>query len=216
LRGDGQAAPEAVSAGRQQQAIDALIATLDPSILQLPPQLIAMIPPRPPNNPKSRETFRGASGIVFDAKSPAASSVALTLNVLLNPSRAARLEQGGTPGLVSVASDLLDATWQQKPAGGLTGAIQRQTNLQIMYALLKLAFNSAADSDVRAIALDAVDGLDTWLSRQSTKDSVLRAHYGFARFEIGRLRQDPSELSNVVPVVVPPGSPIGSFQTRTH
>jgi hypothetical protein len=216
LRGDGQAAPEAVPAGRQRQAIEALVATLDPSMLQLPQQLVAMIPPRPPSNPKSRETFSGANGIVFDAKSPAASSVALTLNVLLNPTRAARLGQAGSPGFVDVTVALLDATWRQKPVDGMTGAIQRQTNLQVMYALLGLAFNSAADSDARAISLDAVVGLDTWISRQSSKDSVLRAHYDFAQFEIDRLRQNPSELSNVAPIVVPPGSPIGSFQTRTH
>jgi hypothetical protein len=213
LRGDGQTAPQAVAAVRQQQAIDALIATLDPSMLQLPDKLVAMIPPRPPNNPKSRETFKGANGIVFDAKAPAASSVALTLKVLLNPSRAARLAQSGTPGLANLTRALLDATWHQKPADGMAALIQRQTNLQVMYALLELAFNSAADGEVRAIALDAVDGLDIWLSRQSTKDNLLKAHYGFARFEINRLRQDPSKLLSVPRVTVPPGSPIGSFQT---
>jgi hypothetical protein len=85
-----------------------------------------------------------------------------------------------------------------------------------MYALLGLAFNSAADGEVRAIALDAIDGLDIWLARQSSKDNILRAHYGFARFEIDRLRRDPSQIELVVPVTVPPGSPIGSFQTGNH
>lgn len=216
LRGDGQATPESVAAARQQQAIDSLIATLDPTVLQLPDQLVAMIPPRPPNNPKSRETFSGAKGVVFDAKAPAASSVALTLRVLLNPSRAARLAQTSAPGLVTVTDGLLDASWHQKPSGGMTGAIQRQTNLQVLYALLGLAFNPTADSDVRAIALHAVDGLDTWLSSQSPRDSVVQAHYGFAQFEIERLRRDPSQLSLVAPVTVPPGSPIGSFQTGTN
>jgi hypothetical protein len=74
----------------------------------------------------------------------------------------------------------------------------------------------AADSEVRAIALNAVDCLDTWLSRQSPKDSVVEAHYVFARFEIDRLRRDPSQFSLVAPVTVPPGSPIGSFQTGTN
>jgi len=215
-RGDAQALPRIVSEERQRQAIDALIATLDPAALQLPDQLVAMIPPRPPNNPKSRETFSGASGVVFDAKSPARSSVALTLKVLLDPTRAARLAQNGAPGLFDLSSALLEASWYQKPASGMTGAIQRQTNLQIMYAILGLAFNSAADGEVRALALDTIDGLDKWLARQSEKDSTLRAHHRFARFEIDRLRRDPSELSNVAPVTVPPGSPIGSFQSRTH
>ena len=207
LRGDGQPAPATVSAERQQQAIDALIATLDPSVLQLPDTIVAMIPPRPPGNPKSRETFSGANGIVFDAKAPAASAVAMTLSVLLEPSRAARLASTGAPGLHAVTGGLLDATWKSKRSG----TIERQTERQVMYALLALAFNPAADGEVRAIALAALDDLDSWLSRQSPKDSVLGAHYKFARFEIQRLKNDPSEIEQLAPVVIPPGSPIGSL-----
>jgi hypothetical protein len=216
LRGDGQSAPKPVAAGRQREAINALIATLDPAMLQLPDELVATIPPRPPDNPKSRETFTGATGVVFDAKAPAASAVALTLKILLEPSRATRLEQTGTPGLVAVTDALLYASWYRKPAEGMTGAIQRQTEMQVLYAMLGLAFNASADAAARAIALDAVQGLDVWLSRQSPKESVMRAHYGFARFEIDRLRSDPSQLEQVKPVTVPPGSPIGSYQTGIH
>ena len=63
---------------------------------------------------------------------------------------------------------------------------------------------------------DADSGLDNWISRQSPKATVMRAHYGFARFEIERLKRDPLQLELMVPVTVPPGSPIGSFQTSTH
>ena len=111
VRGDGQATPRPVDDLRQRQAIDALIATLDPSVLQLPEKLVATIPPRPPNNPKSRETFSGANGVVFDAKSPARSSVALTLRVLLDPSRAARLAQNGAPGLFDLTNAPYTVTW---------------------------------------------------------------------------------------------------------
>jgi len=82
--------------------------------------------------------------------------------------------------------------------------------------LLGLAFDASADREVRSIALDAVDGLNTWLSRQSPKDTILRAHFGFARFEIDRLQRDPALLELVAPTIVPPGGPIGSFQTRTQ
>jgi hypothetical protein len=216
LRGDGQELPTAVDAARQEQAINALLATLDPAILRLPDELLAQITPRPPNNGKSRETFTGSTGIIFDAKSPAASSVAMTLAVLLEPSRAARLAQSGAPGFVTVTSGLLDASWYRKPSGGMIGAIQRQTNMQVLYALLGLAFNANADGEVRAIALDAVASLDDWLDDQSPKDAVLRAHYGFARFEIERLLDDPDLLQLIAPVTVPPGGPIGSFQTSIH
>jgi len=211
LRGDGQALPQAVSPERQLQAISALLATLDPAMLRLPDGLLALIPPRPPNNSKSRETFSGATGILFDAKSPAASAVAMTLRVLLEPSRAARMLQNGSPDFVALTSALLDASWRQKIPGGMTGAIQRQTNMQVLYALLGLAFDPVADGEVRAIALDAVTGLDDWLARQSPKDTILRSHYSFARFEIERLRRDPSQLQLLPPVTVPPGGPIGSL-----
>jgi hypothetical protein len=210
LRGNKQPAPTPVPAERQQQAIDALIATLDPAVLELPDAIVALIPPRPPGNPKSRETFSGANGIVFDSKAPAASAAAMTLKVLLEPSRAARLANTTAPGLDAVTNALLDTTWKKKTSG----AIERQTQRQVMYALLALAFNPAADGEVRAITLAAVDNLDTWLSRQSPKDSVLSAHYRFARFEIQRLRNNPSQIEQLTPVVIPPGSPIGSYSDQ--
>jgi len=216
LRGDGQPLQEPVTAGRQQQAIDALIATLDPKLLSLPDDLAVMISPRPPNNPKSRETFSGATGVVFDTKAPAASAVAMTLAVLLEPSRAARLAQTGTPGFGTVPKALINASWRARQAPGSAGAIQRQTNLQVLYALFRLAFNPAADSDVRAIALDTINSLGTWLSRQSPKSDVLNAHFRFAQFEIDRLLGDPAQIDVLVPVTVPPGSPIGSYQTSIH
>jgi hypothetical protein len=138
----------------------------------------------------------------------------MTLNVLLEPSRAARLANTGMPGFDAVTDALLDATWKKKTAGGMAGAIERQTERQVMYALLGLAFNPAADGEVRAIALAAVGDLDNWLSRQSPKDAVQSAHYGFARSEIERLRKDPSQLSQLAPVVIPPGSPIGSYSSQ--
>jgi hypothetical protein len=216
LRGDGQPLQVSVAAARQQQAIDALIATLDPKVLGLPDELTAMISPRPPNSPKSRETFTGTTGVIFDAKAPAASAVAMTLAVLLEPSRTARLTQTGAPGFDSVLKALMNASWRSKQAGGSAGAIQRQTNLQVLYALFRLAFNSAADSDVRAIALETINSLDTWLSRQSPKSDVLNAHFRFAKFEINRLLGDPAQIEALIPVTVPPGSPIGSYQTSIH
>ncbi len=216
LRGDGQPLQVSVAAARQQQAIDALIATLDPKVLGLSDELTAMISPRPPNNPKSRETFSGTTGVIFDAKAPAASAVAMTLAVLLEPSRAARLSQTGTPGFSTVPEALINASWRSKQVGGSAGAIQRQTNLQVLYALFRLAFNPAADNDVRAIALETINTLGSWLSRQSPKSDVLNAHFHFAQFEIDRLLGDPAQIEALVPVTVPPGSPIGAYQTSIH
>jgi hypothetical protein len=153
------------------------------------------------------------TGLIFDTVAPAASAVALTLQVLLDPVRAARMARSGAPGFGTVCDKLLDATWRVKPAAGLAGVIQRQTNLQVLYGLLRLALDTTVDVHARTVALDVLAGLDRWLSRQSPRDTAIRAHYDFARFEMERLRRDPAQLEIIANVVVPPGSPIGSNET---
>ena len=212
LRGDGQQAARPVALKKQQQAIDALLRTLDADMLALPDELLALIPPRPPGNMKSRETFSGGTGVVFDATAPAASAVTLTLNVLLDPSRAARLSQAGGPGFNTVLDGLMAATWRTPREDGTIGAIQRQTNIQVMHGLLRLAFDPEANDDVRALALRSIDGLLDWLERQSPRSALWNAHYRFAQFEINRLLADPAQIEQLTPVTVPPGSPIGSYQ----
>ena len=73
-----------------------------------------------------------------------------------------------------------------------------------------------ADGDVRAIALASITDLSDWLARQSPKSDAWRAHYRFARFEIDRLLADPSQIDALQPVTIPPGSPIGSIESRIH
>ena len=210
VRGDAQASQRPVPVARQQQAIDALLATLDPEVLVLPEKLVELITPRVPNNPKSRETISGATGINFDPAAPARAAVALTLEILLDPSRAARLERAGAPGFDAVVEGLLDASWRDTPRAGVRGAIQRQKNMQVLYGLLGMAHDVAADVDVRARALAAVQNLDAWLARRAPRDAATRAHYALAQHEIARLLADPAALEKLVPPDAPPGSPIGS------
>jgi hypothetical protein len=209
LRADPQADARPVAVARQQQAIDALLATLDPSVLSLPKSLLDAITPRVPNNPRSRETFAGTTGINFDAIAPARSSVALTLQVLLDPARAARLERAGSIGFEAIAQGLLSASWYAEPGSGIEAAIQRQTNMQVLYGLMALAFDEGADGDVRAQAYASVSELQDWLSGRSARDRAARAHYRFAEQEIRRLMNNPDAIETLIPATVPPGSPIG-------
>ena len=80
----------------------------------------------------------------------------------------------------------------------------------VLYGLLGLALDGAADSDARALALSAVSELERWLAKRSARDATLDAHYAFARHEIRRLLDDPAAIENLMPVAAPPGSPIGS------
>ena len=211
LRGDGQPGPTPVAPGRQREAIDALVATLDADVLRLPDGIAEMIPPQPTGYGRTRESFASPTGVVFDPLAPAASAAALTLEVLLHPERAARMSRGGAPGFDEVVNTLLKATWFPSPMTRIQfDGLQRQTNLQVLDGLLRLAVDASADPAARAVALNGVMRI-----RGRTDQSVgigggVEAFLRLARLRIDRVLDDPSLLDTAPAVVVPPGSPIGS------
>lgn len=211
LRGDGQPATATVETPVQREAIDALVATLDPAFLRLPDGLAASIPPRPPGHPATRELFARPTGPTFDPLAPAAAGATLTIEVLLDPARAARLVRNGRPGFDEVLDRLLAATWYRgdPPQAGIDAAIHRQTSRLVLDALLRLAVHEAADPAVRGLALDAVEDLDDWLAGRASSERAVQAHWRLARASIDRMRSDPADVAGRPAVPVPPGSPIG-------
>ena len=211
LRGDGQPEQVAVSEAQQLQAIDALMATLQPDVLRLPAGIAERIPPRPPGFPRSRETFTGATGITFDPLAPAASSTSLTLEVLLDPERAARMNRNGKPGFKKLLNELLAATWYAAtPQSARYDALQQQTNLLVLNGLMRLAVDSNADHTVVADSLQAIDKVHAITDASPQLNPELRGFFSLARTRIERMWADPASVENLPAVTVPPGSPIGS------
>jgi hypothetical protein len=218
LRGDGQDVTAMVDADRQKTAIAILLHTLSPTVLRLPEELIDLLPPRPPGFAKTRETFPSDTGPVFDPFGAAESAVALTLEVLLDPTRAARMiaanaRQADLPGFGELTESLLRATWFSRQRTDVDGEIQRATNSLVLERLLVLSENVEADAQVRAIAHDTISQLDQWLTARIGRenDPDWRAHFRLARHQIERVRHDPASLETLLPVTPPPGSPVGDF-----
>jgi hypothetical protein len=221
MRGDGQAPSEPVPPERQRQAIAALLKTLSPGVLRLPENLLRLIPPRPPGYPKSRETFPTRTDKIFEPFGAADSAVALTLDVVLEPSRAARLiathaRNPASPGFAELVDELLAATWLADHHAGLEGELQRAADNQVLERLMMLVADEAVDPQARAIALDAIERLDQWLAERVTvaRDVDWRAHFRFGRFRIRQLHDDPSSIRQLEPVAAPPGEPIGTTVDR--
>lgn len=216
LRGDGQPAVTPVEPARQRAAIQALLGTLSPDVLRLPERLLPLLPPRPPGYPETRELFPSFTGATFDPLGPAASSIALTLEVLLEPSRAARLDRAhalnpDSPGFAEVLDALLDASWRAQRRSGIDGALQRAVNDQVLVRLLKLGGDLSVDPSVQAAAIAAVNELDGWLGAQirNERDASWRAHYERGASVIRRLREEPGAIAQLELPEPPPGSPIG-------
>ena len=217
MRGDGQSKPITVTPERQQAALDALLGTLDPGILMLPQSVIDIIPPRPPGHALTRESFSRNTGVTFDPLAPAASSISLTLDVLLNKQRAARLNalhsaNPGLPGFADVLNELTRVGWYGERQTEVAGAIQRITADQLLNHLISLANDNGANFQVRAQAFMAIEEWDDFLASQkrSKTDSDWYAFYAKARQTIALMMRDPGSFKNGQSQPVPPGSPIGN------
>ena len=91
VRGDNQISNQVVDSEKQRNALNALIETLHPEFLQIPTNIVELIPPKPIGYGKTRESFKGKTGPVFDPLSAAESSADATLSFLLHPQRVSRL-----------------------------------------------------------------------------------------------------------------------------
>jgi hypothetical protein len=217
MRGDGQTAPVVVGAAKQQAAINALLNALEPELLMLPQSIVDAIPPRPPGHPRDRESFSRHTGVIFDPLSPAASAVQLTLDVLLNRQRAARMnlfnaKDASLPGFESVLNALNNSSWYDRHQSGIPAAIQRMTNTQVLHAQMALAADDLSSEQVRAQALMSIQQFNQWLGKQKSSklDDDWSAHYAKTKQDIGLWMDDPSKLSPGNSETVPPGSPIGN------
>jgi len=216
LRGDGQPLPVTVDGDRQRAAIQALLDAMDPTLLALPEELLATIPPRPPGHALSRESFARETGVTFDPLAPAASAVSLVLDVLLHTERAARMNafaasDPGLPGFGELLGALVESSWRSARRGSMQGAIQRATGYQVLQRLLALVPDPGASSEARGQALAAIRELDLWLAREAERrlNPEWSAHYGLARHEIALFLADPERLAPPSKRQAPPGSPIG-------
>ncbi len=144
--------------------------------------------------------------------------MALTLDVLLEPTRAARMiagnaRQAGMPGFGELTESLVRATWFSRQRPGTDGEIQRVTNSLVLERLMLLSINQEADEQVQAIAFDRINELDSWLATRLAVETRRRwrAHYRLARHKIKRTLEDRASLETLVPVTPPPGSTIGNY-----
>jgi Met-zincin/Domain of unknown function (DUF5117) len=216
VRGDGQLITKEISPQEQRRALNALLATIKPDELVLPQRVLDMIPPPPEGYPRTRETFSGRTGLTFDALGPAEAMASLTVGLILNPQRDARLVEhhaldAQSPALTEVVDHLVDSTWKSNSATGYKAATQQVVDNTVLFDLMSLAVDETAAAQVRAVASLKIDELKQWLSNQveNATDESRRAQLTFAISQIERFQKDPKQLNLTKPPEPPPGQPIG-------
>jgi hypothetical protein len=200
----------------QRRALAALLKTISPEALELPDDVLRVIPPPAMGYERSREDFAGRTGLVFEALGPPEAAASLTVGLILNPERDSRLmENHGrdpqAPSLAEVVDQLLTATWKAPPATGYRSEIQRTVDAVVLDDLMLLAANDQAAPQVRALASLKLTDLKDWLYaglRQRPEENR-RAQFTCAISEIELFEKDPKPAKVPAPAEPPPGQPIG-------
>jgi hypothetical protein len=214
IKGDGREPVSMVPAAQQRAALDALLATIRPSALALPPSVLKAIPPRPPGSGRSRELFPRTTGLMFDAISPAVVAAEHTISTLLTNDRAARLvEQSAIdpslPGLDDVLDAIVSAAADAPTASPYEAEIKRAVQWVVAENLMDLAANAPMPA-VRAMAALELRGMRDAANGVSGADRVVLANAQFMSSEIERFLDRPAEAVQRTSVPqAPPGAPIG-------
>lgn len=217
LRGDREANPTIIDPATQQKALDAVLGTLKPEVLDLPENILAIMPPHPPGYGRTRESFKSDAGAVFDPVAAAESAADLTLSLLCNPERATRLFElhmriNKTPGLRTVLEGISNTT-AERPEGGHTTSseIERAVEFRGLEAMLALSVEPNTASQARAIARSHIDDLyKKWTTEPMPTDSAEAIHRRSLIDRVQQYLKDPAKFTPTKPIEAPPGMPIGT------
>jgi hypothetical protein len=215
LRGDGREPTKWVPAAEQKAALDALVATLQPSELRIPDAVLKSLPPRPSGYGPHRELFPRYTGSTFDAMSPAVVAADLTIGFILDPERAARLVEQkaldpSLPGLREVIRSLISGTALAIGQSAYERQIAMATRRVLVDRLMALAA-TAPMADVRAQSASALRNLtNDSFPAGMTMSSEIGASRMLLDEDIKRFLERPMTAADQRRApAIPPGAPIG-------
>ncbi len=214
IRGDKRTPVKWETAENQRKALDALAATLKPSELVVPKQVLDAIPPRPPGFGRHRELFPRTTGDGFDPISPATVASDVTIGFVLIPDRAARMVaqhavDPSLPGLEEVIDRLTKATFDAPAANPYEMEIRRAEKRVLVDRVMWLATGSP-NAQVRAIATLKLSKLAARLRGEASANEAEQAQSQLLAADIKRFLDRPAEIARVIPAPdAPPGAPIG-------
>ena len=207
VKGDGQFTTKAVDANTQRETLNVILKTIDAEVLAIPKSKLNLFPPRAFTYGRSRESFKGKTGVGFDALSVTSTASDMTLRLLLNPERANRLVQqksldNSQLSLDKVLQIIINQSFNKKYKNNYLNEVQQMININVLKYIMNLAVNDAAYFQVNAIANKAITSI-----YESLDNSVYANQY---KRLIKQFNKEPEEFKLEASPKIPDGSPIGS------
>jgi hypothetical protein len=217
LRGGGREDMRPVPPAAQRRALDALLATLNPAALTVPPALVPRLSAgwSGDNDRQAQiEIFPTAGGPVFDPLAATELGAAATLADLLAPQRLNRLEiQNQADPQSPAAGEVIDRLLAQILAfqglGAGEAAVQRRIATTAVLALARLQRDPALSPTLALALSDRLSRLGGQLARAAGAGTQAEWSRGLGRLlgdreALDKAVADPRRLPRV-----PPGMPIG-------
>lgn len=203
IRGDNQTVAKIIAPEEQRRALQSLMDAMKPEVLALPERLLNLMPPPALGYGRTRESFKGRTGLTFDALAPAEAAINLTMGLILHPERASRLTQNAArdaknPSLTEVIDALKRMSFEGPAQPPMKEEIRNLLRVSLTYHLMALAADQRAAPKARSLAftqlqeIEATGAYDPWLRNQ-----------------IKRFQDDPKTIPLPRPIEPPPGMPIG-------
>lgn len=213
VNGGGDEAALPATPRQQRAALDAVLATLTPDALRVPPRLVPLLS-APRNASDNRqyaiELFAGATGTPFDPLAAADAAAELTLDALLAPTRLARLEAQHAADAKALGVDELLDRVLATALPDRTDALSRRIAYRTLVTMAQVAQQPHTAPGVAAALDQRVHDVALALA-QRQGDAAERAWSA----SLSRQLLDAHELEKLLAgrahrSEVPPGAPIGS------
>lgn len=217
IKGDGQLITKVINADTQRNALKALLNVITPENLEIPQDKIDLFPPRAMGYSRSRESFKGKTGVSFDAISAASSASDMVLSWLLHPERASRLVHqksmdSAQLGLTDLLDELVGVIFSSSNTpNGLRKEIQTSTQFNLVNAMIRLGNQKNTLPQVNAIIQFRLNALKNELS-DKIQDKQAKGEQpnnkAYLQYLVNMI-DSMEELPSATPPRVPDGSPIG-------
>lgn len=205
VKDDGNFSMRPVSKNTQEDALKSLLKTIDPEVLAIPENKLSLFPPRSIGFPRTRESFKGKTGVAFDPFGAAETAASTTLSLLLHPERVNRiLEQKALDknqlGFEDVLDELIDNTLKSNPRQEYYEGIQEVVNWQVMQHLIQVAASNEVYPQARNSAMKKLQKISIDFAGSNLLYTT----------ELKRFFEDPSKYkAETKAPQIPDGSPIG-------
>ena len=194
----------------QENALKAVLKTLDAEYIAIPRDKLELFPPRAYGFGRDRESFKSNTDVAFDAFGAPVTAADMSLGFLLHPARAERLVQqqainGKLPGLDAVLDQLSEKTIRSSHKDDYLASVQQAINFTVLKHLMNLASNAKSTNMVKAVTNAHIENLAAALGNRNDVYSAEMLR------KIKEFRERPEDFQFEVQIPkIPDGSPIGN------